>query len=196
METASSQYVPTSRRTVLGALFCKMRHCLGIKSKGKKKLSWVSQNVSLTSVISTSTNISLDVRWKWIGTGLCASEVKLYRLYGNHKLGNRNTVISKSSSLLSNHAFLLGWCVSVSYVWHGIYTGIVSSGPSSILAAVQLPSLFILAASLDAQTHTLSTVGCFCKSWHCAQMVFLFLKTEPVYENVIDFFRLSERNSC
>lgn len=156
METASSQYVPSSRRTVLGALFCKMRHCLGIKSKGKKKaLMSVSKCVFNKCHIYIhryfyGCKMEVDRNWP-----LCLWSWTLYRLYGNHKLGKRNTVISKSSSLLSNHAFLLGWCVSVSYVWHGTYTGIVSSGPSSILAAVQLPSLFILAASLDAQTHSL-----------------------------------------
>lgn len=72
MESALMQYVPTSRRPVLGALCGEVQHCLEIKSK-TKKLAGKSQNVSLSSVIEavmfTSANIYMgtrewDVRWK------------------------------------------------------------------------------------------------------------------------------------
>lgn len=104
---------------------------------------------------------------KWIGTALEFEPLKLNPVQIVCKSQIRNTAIPSYQSmfLLSNHIFLLGWCVSVSCVWHGIYPGIV--GCPAVPLLFQLLCSYrrfcVLAASLNTQMHTLHSWMFFAK---------------------------------
>lgn len=160
MEAAPSQYGPTWRQTVLGALCWEVLHHF---VKTWVELLGISQNVSVTSTIEVVLVHGM-IRSKWLGNGLKFAPLKLNTVQIVCKSQIRNNAIPSYQSCCRYWVCLFGWCVSVSYTRHGIYTGIVGypAVPHLFQLLCSYWQFYLFPASLNSQIHSISTVAYFC----------------------------------